>query len=186
MVRDMGTAAKPQYTDKTASESLKDLAKGNKEPGSISGKEMTDAILKGTKDLDGQAAGKEYKDISKFVKENAQLLSPEAKAAFAVYDKAAKAAQAKGQTGIDDASFQRMARDMAKAGAPKNLDASMGQALGDLAKNNTTPGSISAKELADAPVGKPLEGAPVAEGPLRAAVPVEDHRLFFELHRVGA
>jgi isoleucyl-tRNA synthetase len=43
-----------------------------------------------------------------------------------------------------------------------------------------------AKELADAPVGKPLEGAPVAEGPVRAAVAVEDHRLFFELHRVGA
>ncbi|MBS1151139.1 MAG: hypothetical protein H6Q89_2837, partial [Myxococcaceae bacterium] len=121
MTTAMNAAAKPQYTDK-----MKDLAKGNKEPGSISGKEMTDAILKGTQDIDNQAAGKEFKDISKFVKENAQLLSPEAKAAYAVYEKAAKAAQAKGQTGIDNSSYQRMARDMAKAGAPKHADASMG------------------------------------------------------------
>ena len=71
------------------------LAAGNKTPGSISGREMEQAIINGTKDLDNQAAGTEFKDIAKFVKENAQLLSPQAKATFAIYEKYAKAAQAK-------------------------------------------------------------------------------------------
>ncbi len=150
MTAAMGQAAKPQYLDKSAAEQLTTLAKGNKAPGSISGKEMTDAILKGTQDPDSQAAGKEFKDISKFVRENAQLLSPEAKAAYAVYEKAAHAAQAKGQTGIDDSSFRRMARDMAKAGAPKYADEGMGKALNALATKDSTPGSISAKDLAAA------------------------------------
>ncbi len=43
-----------------------------------------------------------------------------------------------------------------------------------------------ADELRDAPVGPPREGARAPEGPVRAAVSVEDRRLFFELHRVGA
>ena len=150
MERDMQAAGKPQYLDKSAAEQLNDLAKGNKVPGSISGREMTDAIIKGTQDTDNQAAGKEFRDISKFVRENAQLLSPEAKAAYAVYEKAARAAQAKGQTGIEDSAFKRMARDMAKAGAPRYQDASMGKELNALAAKDKTPGSISAKDLADA------------------------------------
>jgi hypothetical protein len=73
---------------------------------------MRDAILRGTRDVDSQAAGKEFADFSKFVKENEQLLSPGAKKVFAAYEKAAKAAQAKGQTGIDPGAYQKMSREM--------------------------------------------------------------------------
>ncbi len=46
-----------------------------------------------------------------------------------------------------------------------------------------------ATELADAPVGPAAAetpGAPVAEGSPRAAVAIEDHRFFFELHKAEA
>ena len=39
------------------------------------------------------ASGKEFKDLQKFVKENGQLLSPDAKQAYAMYEKAAKEAK---------------------------------------------------------------------------------------------
>ncbi len=150
MTQAMNVAAKPAASDVSAGEAMKELLKNNPKDGSISGKEMTDAIIKGTADKDNQAAGKEYKDIAKFVRENETKLSPEAKKAFGVYEKAAKAAQAKGQTGIDQSSYNRMVRDMAKAGAPVFADQSMGDSLKDLASKNTKPGSISAKELAEA------------------------------------
>jgi hypothetical protein len=118
MSRDMQVAGNPNYKDAGAAEALNQLAEGNTKPGSISGKEMTDAILSGTKDLDNEAAGKEFADISKFVKENSQLLSPEAKKAYGVYERAARSAQAKGQTGIAQSDYNRMARDMLRAGQP--------------------------------------------------------------------
>jgi hypothetical protein len=147
MERDMQAASRPGYQDASASEQLNALAKDNKEPGSISGKEMADAIINGTKDLDGQAAGTEFADISKFVKENEQLLSPEAKNVFAIYEKNAKASKAKGDPGIPQQQFARMTRDMLRASAPKYQDASAAAALNALAKDNTKPGSISGEEM---------------------------------------
>ena len=93
MQTEMRQVSSPQYQDAGAARQLNALAAGNKQPGSISGQEMANAIINGTKDLDGQAAGKEFKDIAKFVKENEQLLSPEAKRAFATYESAVKQAE---------------------------------------------------------------------------------------------
>jgi hypothetical protein len=70
MQREMLSVAKPQYKDASAAKALNELAAGNTKNGSISGKEMMDAIVKGTRDLDGKAASTEFRDISKFVREN--------------------------------------------------------------------------------------------------------------------
>jgi len=150
MEQQLQTVGKPAYQDASAASALNTLAAGNKAPGSISGQEMADAIMNGTRDLDNQAAGKEYADIKKFVTENAQLLSPEAKAAFAVYEKHAKAAQARGQTGIGMMDNMFMNLEMRQAAAPKYGDASAAKALNALAAGNKQPGSISGQEMANA------------------------------------
>ena len=150
MQREMNAAAKPQYKDASAGQQLTQLAAGNTKPGSISGKEMMDAIIKGTADLDGQSAGKEFADISKFVKENGQLLSPEAKKVFDVYAKSAKAAQAHGDKGMPVGDFNRMTRDMLRAATPNYKDLSAGAQLNALSAGNKEPGSISGKEMMDA------------------------------------
>ncbi len=150
MTRDMQTAAKPQYKDASTAAALKELTAGNGKKGSISGKEMAEAILNGTRDLDGQSAAKEHADISKFVKENGHLLSPEAKQAFAIYDKAARAAKANGNQGIPQDAYNRMARDMMRAGAPNYADKSTAAALNALAAGNKEKGSISGQEMMDA------------------------------------
>jgi hypothetical protein len=108
----MDKVGQPGFQDSSAGAAIKDLAAKNRTPGSISPNEMRDAILRGTRDPDSQAAGKEFADFSKFVKENEQLLSPGAKKVFAAYEKAAKAAQAKGETGLNPAEYQKMSREM--------------------------------------------------------------------------
>ncbi len=153
MEKEMRAAAKPAYTDPSSKGALEALAKGNTTPGSISAKEMTDAILRGTRDLDNQAAGKEYADIAKFVRENEHLLSPEAKKAYATYEKYAKAAQGKGQTGITISEYGKMEREMRaieKKPLPVVHDASAKKALDALGKANTKPGSISGEEMTKA------------------------------------
>ncbi len=165
MTTAMNQAAKPKSADVTSGQAMAELLKNNPKDGSITGKEMTDAIVKGTIDGDAQAAGKEFKDIAKFVRENDKKLSPEAKKAFGVYEKAVKEAQSKGQTGIDNADYNKMVRDMAKAGAPaapskpavvapqlpvipSKVDAGAAKALDALGAANPGPGSISGKEMA--------------------------------------
>ena len=150
MQLEMRAVSGPKYQDAGAAAQLNALAANNKEPGSISGKEMVDAIIKGTVDLDGQAAGTEFKDISKFVKENEQLLSPEAKKAFAVYEQHARAAQARGQTGIDMRDFMRMEVQLNNVSRPAYQDASAAATLNQLGKDNPKPGSISGSEMTDA------------------------------------
>ncbi|MCA3015237.1 MAG: hypothetical protein INH41_22845 [Myxococcaceae bacterium] len=150
MQRELRAVAGPVFQDRSAATQLEALARQNTRPGSISGKEMVDAIIQGTADRDNQAAGKEYADIAKFVRENEPLLSPEAKAAFAVYESHARAAQARGQTGIDLRDFARMEQQLQVVGRPRYTDASAAQALGALAEGNKQPGSISGSEMADA------------------------------------
>jgi hypothetical protein len=150
MQREMRAVSGPLYQDASAATQLEALAKQNTRPGSISGKEMVDAIIQGTVDKDNQAAGKEFADISKFVKENEQLLSPEAKKAFAVYESHVKSAQARGQTGIDLRDFARMERQLQVVGQPRYQDASAAASLNTLAAGNKAPGSISGNEMADA------------------------------------
>jgi hypothetical protein len=150
MNAEMRQVSSPHYQDRSAAQELNALAAGNKQPGSISGEEMAQAIIKGTRDADNQAAGKEFADISKFVKENEQLLSPEAKKAFAVYESAAKAAKSKGQTGIGGNEWIKMTTDMNRAAQPGFQDASASAAIKGLMAGNKTPGSISATEMRDA------------------------------------
>jgi hypothetical protein len=150
MQLEMRAASGPKYADAGAGAQLRELAANNKAPGSISGKEMVDAIIKGTVDLDNQAAGTEYKDIAKFVRENEQLLSPEAKKAFAIYEGHAKAAQARGQTGIDMRDFMRMEGQLAGVSRPAYQDASSAATLTQLGRDNPKPGSISGNEMTDA------------------------------------
>ena len=166
LVKDMGNVGakptpKPGYempidtrkhpqVDASAAKSLEELGAKNPGPGSISGKEMAAAIKAGTQDLDNQAAGSEYKQIADFVKKNEGKLSPEAKAAFAVYQKAAKAAQGAGETGIPTPIYNKMVKEMEAAGTPKYQDKGMGDELNKLGAANTTPGSITAKQLSEA------------------------------------
>ncbi|MBL8913475.1 MAG: hypothetical protein JNM17_22440 [Archangium sp.] len=147
MQGELAKVSQPRHADKSMGASLDSLAAGNKTPGSISGQEMANALINGAKDYDGQAAGAEFRDAAKFMKENGQLLSPEAKAAFAVYQKYAAAAHAKGQAGIDPKDFARMSLEMQRAGAPRYGDQSTASALNGLAAGNTKPGSISGKEM---------------------------------------
>ncbi|MFT3713167.1 MAG: hypothetical protein QM817_36395 [Archangium sp.] len=147
MQGEMAKVAQPKHADVGMGQSLDQLAAGNKTPGSISGREMANALINGAKDYDGQAAGAEFRDAAKFARENSQLLSPEAKAAFAVYQKYAAAAHAKGQSGIDPKDFAKMSLEMQAAGAPRYGDQSAASALNALAAGNTKPGSISGKEM---------------------------------------
>ncbi len=112
MTRDLLRVATPGYQDASAGAALNALAAGNTTPSSISGQEMMQAIVNGTADLANQTADAEFKDIGKFVRENAQLLSPEAQRTFAVYERHAKAAQARGQTGIPQDQLAKMAREL--------------------------------------------------------------------------
>ena len=152
MQGEMAKVAAPRSTaDRSMGASLDALAAGNKEPGSISGAELTPGHPPRRGRRDNQAAGAEFSDVAKFVKENAQLLSPEAKKAFAVYQQYAAAAQAKGQTGIDASATSRAwAWRCSGSGAPIYGDKSAAQALNALAAGNKTPGSISGREMEQA------------------------------------
>ncbi len=83
------------------------LGKENPGAGSISGKEMMDAILTGTNNKDGQTAGREYITIQKWVGAHGKQPSPEAKKVFQVYEKACLKARAAGHT---DTDFRTQAR----------------------------------------------------------------------------
>jgi len=110
--------------------------------GQISGNDMTDAIAKGIRDPDGQAAGAEYKEFQKFAKENGPKLSPEAKEVMGIYEKYAKASQSQGKTGIAQSEISKMLTEM------RNVkDSSATKALAELDKR---PGPISGDEMARA------------------------------------
>jgi len=96
--------------DSSAVAAMKELGAKNKADGSISGAEMMDAIIKGTKDFDNASAGSEFKAIEKFVTLNESKLSPEAKKVYDIYAKHAHKAQGAGQTGIDFRDYQAMQR----------------------------------------------------------------------------
>jgi hypothetical protein len=140
----------PPGGDASATAALAELSKNNKKPGSVSGQEFVDAVIKGTRDLDNQAAGKEYQDLANWVKHNGALLSPEAKAAWAIYEQHAKAHAKKGESGIPLSEFNQMEKQMRGVAGPRYQDKTTTGALTELAKGNTTPGSISAKEFTDA------------------------------------
>ncbi|WP_342377516.1 hypothetical protein NVS55_39450 [Myxococcus stipitatus] len=82
--------------------------------GKVSAKDLTNAIKKGTADLDGQAAGVEFADIQKWARQNYDRLTPEAKKVLDVYEKYATEAMSKGSTGIPTSELQKMVKEMEK------------------------------------------------------------------------
>ncbi len=152
MLNEMGQAG---YKDKSAGAAIEGL-KSHK--GQISGKVVQKAIINGTKDFDGQAAGKEYADLKKFAQANWSRLSSDGKEKFRVYEKYAKAAQAQGHSGIARADYARMVNEMRNSGY---RDASSGRAIESL-KNN--PGSISGEAMHNAIVNGTKDGDSQAAG----------------------
>jgi len=133
---------KAGYQDKSAGKAVENL---KSKPGKISGDDMQKAIVDATKDLDSQAAGKEYADLKKFVTENESRLSPEAKAKFATYEKYVKEAKCKGKTGIDKSSYDKMVKEMKTAGYK---DQTSGQAIENLKAKNPK-GCITGDQMQD-------------------------------------
>ena len=127
------------YKDRSAGKAIEEL-KGK--PGPITGNDMERLIYRGTKDLDGQAAGKEYQDLSKFVKDNWNKMTPDAKAKWSVYDNTAKKMQAQGKTGIPLGTYHRMMRDINAAGYQ---DKGAGRAIENFKAENK--GKITGDEM---------------------------------------
>jgi hypothetical protein len=98
----------------------RELAKLDAHKGPISGDQLTSAIDRGVRDADNKAATDEFKQFADWAKKNQSKLSPEAKQVMAIYDKYAKAAQAKGQSGIDPAEYKKMVSEMRSASRPGN------------------------------------------------------------------
>ncbi|NMO21331.1 hypothetical protein HPC49_29920 [Pyxidicoccus fallax] len=94
------------------------LEKLDDKNGCISGKDLTEAIRKGAGDHDGQAAGVEFADLQKWVRQNYSRLGPDARKVLDVYEKYATRAMSRGQTGINNSDFQRMLREMSQVGEP--------------------------------------------------------------------
>ncbi len=114
----MEVAGKPKYQDAGMGAELNALAAANTSPGSITAKQLSEAISKGARDLDGNSAGKEFEDLAKFIAENQQLLTPDAKAAFALYEKAAMSARSAGSTSVGSlAQFDALVKQMASVGS---------------------------------------------------------------------
>jgi len=137
MLGEMRTAG--AYRDAGAGAAIEDLKRG---PQPVSGDAMKEAIIKGTADLDGQAAGKEFADFKQFATDNWASLSPDAKAQFRTYEKYANQAQANGQSGIQLKDYAKMIGEM---NAPKYRDAGAGAALEAL--NDRSPGRISGQSF---------------------------------------
>lgn len=130
-----GGKKKEEYQDESAGKAIDELkAWMQRNPGKkVSGDQMYALIQQATSDLDNQAAGKEYADLQKFVKENWDKLSPDAKAMWGVYEKYVKEAQGKGQTGIDQSEYEKMLGEMKGA---RYADESAGAAIEDLKAKN--------------------------------------------------
>ncbi|MFP2931407.1 hypothetical protein ACLESO_40720 [Pyxidicoccus sp. 3LG] len=86
--------------------------------GRISGKDLAEAIKAGAGDHDGQAAGVEFADLQKWARENYGRLGPDARKVLDIYEKYATKAMASGSTGMAQADFDRMLREMSRVGQP--------------------------------------------------------------------
>ncbi len=102
----------------------------NSDAGKVSAEDMRNRIVCHTIDEDGQAAGSEHRDLSQWVEQNGHLMSAEAKEVWGVYDKTAKAAQKKGQTGIRKRDYKAMVDEMDSV--VRHGDASAGAAVDGL------------------------------------------------------
>lgn len=94
------------------------LEKLDDKAGKISGKDMANAIKTGAGDFDGKAASTEFADTMKWARQNYARLSPEARQVVDIYERYAAKAKAKGSSGIANADFQRMLKEMDRVGQP--------------------------------------------------------------------
>ncbi len=133
-----------RYEDASAGRAIDEL---RAQPLPISGDALERAILKGTADLDGNAAGGEYRDLKRYVAQSWDKLSPDAKAKWRVYEQTALRCQAEGKRGIPAADYAHMAEQMRGTDGRQDgsyRDASAREALSAL---ENEPGTISAGDF---------------------------------------
>lgn len=128
-----------KYGDAGAGKAIDELKAQN--PQKITAEMMQKLIVDATQDVDGQAAGKEYDDLKKFVMQSWGKLTPAAKQVWQIYERCVYDARAKGQTGIDVRDYEKMKKDMAKVREDggqetKYKDAGAGKAIEDLKAQN--------------------------------------------------
>ena len=147
MVSEMKTAG---YKDAGAGAAIEKL---HTQPKPVSGQNMQDAIINATKDFDNQAAGKEYGDLKKYVGQNWNKLSPDAKAKWRVYEREVCHQRSHGRTGIPSGAYNNMIGRMKRTGYQ---DASAGAAIETL-RNQPKPVSGKAMESAIVNATKDLD-----------------------------
>lgn len=101
------------YEDASAGLAIERL---RRTPGIISGDAMADTILDAIRDLDGNGASAEYRDLRRFADANWHRLSPEARRAFRTYEREALRAQAEGQEGIPASRLPGLEERLRRAG----------------------------------------------------------------------
>jgi hypothetical protein len=120
------------YNDASAGVELDALDK----KGIVSGKDLMTAIDRGTRDLDGQAAGLEFADFEKWAHDNAARLGGSAKDVLAIYEKYARHAQSEGRTGLTPDEHAKMLGEMRgvvdAANRPDHHRISLGEVIGAL------------------------------------------------------
>jgi len=107
-----------KYRDKGAGKAIEALNKENPK-GKINGKQIEKLIIDATKDLDNQAAGREYQDLVAFVEKNWNRLDDVAKAKWNIYENYARTAIANGETGIKSEDYKKMITEIKAVGTKK-------------------------------------------------------------------
>lgn len=97
------------YEDVSACNAIEALKEKNPD-GNITALEMYKLIIDATSDPDNQAAGKEYKELVRFVENNWNRLSPEAKKIWQIYQDYALRARNDGETGLSKDQYDEMER----------------------------------------------------------------------------
>jgi Ca2+-binding EF-hand superfamily protein len=121
---------------------LKELNKLDQSRGPVGADQLTDAIKNGTGDLDGQAASGEYRAFAEWAQQNGARLTPEARKVMDIYSKYAAQAQARGQSGIPQAEYDKMIAEMKAVGD--------NSAKGALSRLDKMPSPISGEDFARA------------------------------------
>ena len=138
MINEMKTAG---YEDKGAAKVIEGL---KSQKGPISGSQMQNAIFRATRDLDGQAAGTEYRDLKEFAKENWSKLTPDAREKFRTYEHFATSAQARGMSGIPSGEYGQMLQAMNHSGYNDSSSANAIEGLKSKSGNISTQDMVNA------------------------------------------
>lgn len=103
-----------EYLDESSGNAIDALNKINPD-GEIDGKQMEKLVVDATGDADGEAAGKEYGDLQRFIEENWNRLSDEAKEKWLIYENYARTSKANGESGIPADDYEKMKQEMQAA-----------------------------------------------------------------------